>query len=432
MRAVTTCALALSFGLPACASNDTSGEGGTESATGTDGTSASETDATTSQDTTTTETDSAGGVCGDGVVDPDEECDDGNPVDADGCNVDCAVSGSQVWSKTISMPFNAVPEGIAVDSTHAVLAAVKDVDGDRAWLIKLDDAGGPAWEIEDTSDDRTWIYALDVDGMDRPVVAGLRANMDGTVESHPLRTHLPDGTIDWEIETDQQIGGVDVFGADAIATAGGVQGMGSDIVVEVFDADGVSQWRDDVAGPEDAGAHAIAASPTGALVVVGVTSPGGEFVTWMRAYDASHVESWTQVGSDPTEAWNEVALHAAGGFVTGGMSDAKGRTRRWTDEPAQVWTQTLEGADMDGDGGVWDLAVDGAGNVISCGGVSAASPPSIAAVRKYDPAGVELWTVTDDGSESYCDSIAVDDADFVYTQSYFYATQDVVIRKLNP
>lgn len=36
-------------------------------------------------------------TCGDGIVDPGEDCDDGNDEDADGCNLDCTESGSQLW-----------------------------------------------------------------------------------------------------------------------------------------------------------------------------------------------------------------------------------------------------------------------------------------------------------------------------------------------
>ena len=34
-----------------------------------------------------------GGFCGDGILDPGEECDDGNNVDGDGCSADCTIEG---------------------------------------------------------------------------------------------------------------------------------------------------------------------------------------------------------------------------------------------------------------------------------------------------------------------------------------------------
>jgi cysteine-rich repeat protein len=43
----------------------------------------------TADSSTETETSTDDGTCGDGVVDPDEECDDGNLVDADACSARC-------------------------------------------------------------------------------------------------------------------------------------------------------------------------------------------------------------------------------------------------------------------------------------------------------------------------------------------------------
>ena len=42
--------------------------------------------------------------CGDGIVDDGEECDDGNRVDSDGCNVDCVPSGSVRWELLYDAP----------------------------------------------------------------------------------------------------------------------------------------------------------------------------------------------------------------------------------------------------------------------------------------------------------------------------------------
>ena len=41
-----------------------------------------------------------GPVCGDGVLDPGEECDDGNDVDGDGCESDCTLTGSSSSTPT--------------------------------------------------------------------------------------------------------------------------------------------------------------------------------------------------------------------------------------------------------------------------------------------------------------------------------------------
>lgn len=42
------------------------------------------------------------GVCGDGILDPREACDDGNDANADGCSRQCEVSGTSSWQVDLS------------------------------------------------------------------------------------------------------------------------------------------------------------------------------------------------------------------------------------------------------------------------------------------------------------------------------------------
>ncbi|MEQ1502331.1 MAG: hypothetical protein ABMB14_08870 [Myxococcota bacterium] len=82
--------------------------------------------------------------CGDGVVDPalDEVCDDGNPIDGDGCNVDCDVSGRVLVEDTFDgfLPYDQ-PHGLAatVDGIAAVLLS----DADRGVRLVPLDGGRP-------------------------------------------------------------------------------------------------------------------------------------------------------------------------------------------------------------------------------------------------------------------------------------------------
>ncbi len=89
-----------------------SGTGGSSSTTDpTIGTGSS----TTGPGTTTTTTDSTSGgpgVCGDGAVDPGEECDDGNDVDGDGCTNGCK---NPVCGDGIVGPLEGCDDGNQVD-----------------------------------------------------------------------------------------------------------------------------------------------------------------------------------------------------------------------------------------------------------------------------------------------------------------------------
>ncbi len=57
-------------------------------------------------------------VCGDGSVDADEACDDGNDEDADGCNRDCTASGSLLW--THEFPLGIEPAHLVVDAEDRI------------------------------------------------------------------------------------------------------------------------------------------------------------------------------------------------------------------------------------------------------------------------------------------------------------------------
>ena len=54
---------------------------------------------TSTEATTALETgaDTTAASCGNGVIEDDEACDDGNLVNGDGCNQDCTVSAALVW-----------------------------------------------------------------------------------------------------------------------------------------------------------------------------------------------------------------------------------------------------------------------------------------------------------------------------------------------
>jgi cysteine-rich repeat protein len=75
-------------------------------------------DAGTGADTSTT---GAVGVCGDGVLDPFEACDDGNAVDADGCSHACESSGTRAWSVEVTPGQDALAVALEVHDGFAVL-----------------------------------------------------------------------------------------------------------------------------------------------------------------------------------------------------------------------------------------------------------------------------------------------------------------------
>ena len=68
--------------------------------------------------------------CGDGIVTPPEECDDGNVTDGDGCNSDCTFSCSSTDTSRNCTPTDAcMGQGTCDDATHTCSAGTPLGDG---------------------------------------------------------------------------------------------------------------------------------------------------------------------------------------------------------------------------------------------------------------------------------------------------------------
>lgn len=84
------------------------------------------------------------GDCGNGTIDADEDCDDGNLTDADGCNADCSPSSELQWMQSVQASRG---NAIAVDSTDSIVVAGRDITpGDNGgWVLKLERSGATIW-----------------------------------------------------------------------------------------------------------------------------------------------------------------------------------------------------------------------------------------------------------------------------------------------
>ncbi|MGB1278106.1 MAG: hypothetical protein ACPG77_20335, partial [Nannocystaceae bacterium] len=87
--------------------------------------------------------------CGNGELDDGEECDDGNAVDGDGCNVDCVISGQELWTYTLNGLLNEgdAATALAIGGEGSIYVAGKIVNesDDDVWVAKLDPDGELLW-----------------------------------------------------------------------------------------------------------------------------------------------------------------------------------------------------------------------------------------------------------------------------------------------
>jgi hypothetical protein len=141
-------------------------------------------------------------------------------------------------------------------------------------------------------------------------------------------------------------------------------------------------------------------------VLPGQTS-AGNLDAFVRKYDPAGTELWTrQFGSSDRDYLRGVATDAAGDIYLAGETEgtlpgqvsAGGRdafVRKYGPTGTELWTRQFGGGGGDGGAGV---ALDPAGNTYVVGTTRGAMPGQVsggdydAFVRRYDPAGNEVWT----------------------------------------
>src|SRR5690348_13960349 len=146
-----------------------------------DPTMASGTDESSSSDTAVDEsTTDAPASCGNMVVDDGEDCDDGNDVDGDGCNVDCVESGSVRWElvQGTDAGGNDCARDVGINAAGQVAiggeAQSADLDTYDVLALSIDPTGTVSWQMvydsaSDTEDgggqtDRGYGVAIEDDG----------------------------------------------------------------------------------------------------------------------------------------------------------------------------------------------------------------------------------------------------------------------------
>jgi beta-propeller repeat-containing protein len=161
-------------------------------------------------------------------------------------------------------------------------------------------------------------------------------------------------------------------------------------------------------------AVAVTVDPSGSTYVAGWTqgvlpsqTSSGMLDAFVRKYDPAGNEQWTrQFGSSDRDYLRGVATDAAGDVYLAGETEgtipgqvsAGGRdafVRKYDPAGNEIWTRQFGGGGGDGGAGV---AIDAAGDVYVVGTTRGTLPGQTtggdydAFVRRYDPAGNEVWT----------------------------------------
>ncbi len=311
------------------------------------------------------------GSCGDGMLDADEACDDGNTIDGDGCNADCQPSGQVSWSMLygggLGLPDEAM--GCDVDGTgsiHVVGAMGVAAGSDQFWVSKVSAEGDTLWTQTQAGS------------------AGLKDSGRAVV----------------------------VDAAEFVYAAGALNVIeqGDNVFVRKYAADGTALWSKSFNGSASLNdvVNAAAFTPDGGLLVGGATGTVDTGTdTWLRKYTSDGDAQWTRsyngtAGSN--DATHAVALTADGYIYAAGQEQVPG-------EGSNIWL-----GKYDGDGNLlWSRLYNGGasksdiahgavaladGSVVICGYEGADDAPWYSFVRRYDGAGLTVWTEVHEGPEA--------------------------------
>lgn len=364
--------------------------------------------------------------CGDGIQNGTEACDDGDDIDGNGCNVNCVVSGTVLWTVTYDGPDHGpdAARGVAVDVDDAIIVtgAVSTAGNSSAWVRKYTPSGAAIWtEVFPSANDDSFagpvvtlsngdiVFGGGFDTANAPTSpdAWLRriSSLGAPVWT---RTHAsPQGHWDAVADVD-----IDDNGYLYALFTEGNRGF-----VRKYDPEGAELWSrflDDSIRP-----WALATDANGGSVVVGNDGSGVGFTPHITRLDSDGQVEWSQdleeysnsyfttvdvdaVGNivagllsvasdnrlvffdpagtsigavfphvtDPGVRTESVVLLADGQIIAGGVkgADAHLWVTRYSADGDELWTYTYNGDDWGyGIDTVTSLTVDSSGNVIAVG-----------------------------------------------------------------
>ena len=355
--------------------------------------------------------------CGDGRTDPDEACDDGNDVNADGCNSDCTISGSVQWFHSQAGGGMLTEEALGVtvdDQGRAYVAGYLYGGLDlEFWVRQYTEDGGLGWTQSLGGGAGNDIARAIARHGDTIYVAGQVATPTQS-NNVWLRAFDLDGTPGLNLQYNSLISGNDQAHAVAVDPGGNIVMAGFESVsmqgpngwISEYAPSGALVWSAGFASPgagDDRG-RAIAVDPAGNVAVVGchtVAAQGRDI--WVGYFDTNGAAQWTATHHsaelNDDEAFG-VAFDPDGNVVVAGYEiDPAVNWRQWLRkyDPAgtEQWTQTWEGATGEG-ARPFAMAIDPVGDIIVTG-QHRIDGLSHLLVRKHDADGNERWVTNIEG-----------------------------------
>ena len=428
---------------------DTTGTGGSSEgpSSQTEGTSSSPTvtgpsssDPSTVTETTTGSegTDTGLPGCGNGMPDPGEQCDDGNEIDGDGCNDDCVVSGSILWTHThASAAGTDYGRGVGVDASGDAYVAgsvANAVPAEDLWFRQYTSPGGLGWTtaVDGPAAGTDRGHAIVVQDEAIYMVGGIANGGTTGVDVWVRRTDL-EGNPAWTQTFSSALVDGNGFptpgndwghgigiGADGNPVVGGWQatnnGTGLNAWLGKLDAGGAALWDATHNGDANGDDRILSVAVDSTLAVLAAgweqTMAGGRNL-WLRKYDAEGNPVWTLSRDDAEMLDDEghgVAVGPDDTIVVVGREGSSLSSGRWfvgkyDADGNELWVHTDEGSTGEG---ALACGVDvGPDGEIVVAGHETVDGINQTLIRKYLPDGTQAWTTVVEGAGGGAIGLAV-------------------------
>ncbi len=312
----------------------------------------------------------------------------------------------------------------AGSGTSTDYATIKyNASGVEQWAMRYD---GPASSFEEGR-------ALGLDASGNVYVTGRSRGTTSQADYATLK-YNSSGVVQWVARYNGPGNGVDetfalaVDGSGNVYVTGGSIGAGNqvDYATVKYNDSGVEQWvaRYNAAGNAEDKAVALALDGAGNVYVTGESGAVEDYAT--VKYNASGVEQWVARYNGPRGSYDipaALALDGAGNVCVTGLSFGSDGSReyatvKYNASGVEQWSTRYSGPG-NSDNDVYDLAVDGSGNVYVTGRSAGSDRKTVFATIKYDASGVQQWLARYKGPGSSFDTegasaIAIDGSGNVY------------------
>lgn len=363
--------------------------------------------------------------CGNGALDPGEECDDDNDRDGDGCNADCTVSGRELdafaWNDRGS---DVDVAAMRVDGRTLCIAGQITEGGVPTPFVVVFDDRAVAWESRDwPASQGGRAHGCAVEAGTLVLVAGEERNPSTQGSRGWIRAYDGSGTELWrdafESGSDDAVRGVALVDDVAIAS------VSTEAFVEVigYDLGGERRWRHAIDGPR----QVTALGSEGSSVVIAGISTGPDPVTaWLDELSATGIRG-ASVPPDEGPAVTDVlgaSRGLAGDFAVVGRRGGRGWIARFEGDGAPSWEVEPSVGELRG------VALDPEGDMVAVG-----SRLDDAWVGRFDRSGTQLWERTlDIGDIDRADAVAIDDDGTLLVVGTTIADGggDLWVRRLSP